>query len=149
MNAGKVEQDAPPAELYATPATTFAARFIGTPPMNLMALANSPDGAVVRGTAGPALFKGRGEGLVVGVRPESLHLTTGHGIEAEVVASEYLGADTVITCRLGDESLTLRAPGQLIHAVGTKLHVAAEPTALHVFDVADGKRLGGTAAASH
>ena len=36
MNAGRIEQDASPAELYVTPATAFAARFIGTPPMNIL-----------------------------------------------------------------------------------------------------------------
>ena len=35
MRDGRIEQDAPPAELYARPATMFAARFIGTPPMNV------------------------------------------------------------------------------------------------------------------
>src|SRR6202042_334596 len=35
MREGRVEQAAPPDELYARPTTTFAARFIGTPPMIL------------------------------------------------------------------------------------------------------------------
>ena len=39
LNAGRIEQDAPPAELYARPASVFAARFIGTPPMNIVAAA--------------------------------------------------------------------------------------------------------------
>ena len=38
MRDGRIEQDGTPAELYARPATVFAARFIGTPPMNLLAL---------------------------------------------------------------------------------------------------------------
>jgi sn-glycerol 3-phosphate transport system ATP-binding protein len=117
--------------------------------MNLMTLANSPDGAVVRGTRGPALFKGRGEGLVVGVRPEAMHLTTAHGLEAEVVAAEYLGADTVLTCKLGQETLALRAPGQLPHGAGTAVRIAADPAALHLFDARTGARLGGTALATH
>ena len=36
MRNGRIEQDAPPAELYERPATIFAARFIGTPPMNVL-----------------------------------------------------------------------------------------------------------------
>src|SRR5260370_6819302 len=36
MRAGRIEQAAPPAELYARPATIFAARYIGTPPMNVL-----------------------------------------------------------------------------------------------------------------
>jgi sn-glycerol 3-phosphate transport system ATP-binding protein len=38
MREGKVEQAAVPVRLYARPATVFAARFIGTPPMNIITL---------------------------------------------------------------------------------------------------------------
>ncbi len=50
LNAGRIEQDAPPAELYARPASVFAARFIGTPPMNIVAAPGRP-GAQARGAA--------------------------------------------------------------------------------------------------
>jgi sn-glycerol 3-phosphate transport system ATP-binding protein len=36
MNAGRMEQVGTPEEVYARPATTFVASFIGSPPMNLM-----------------------------------------------------------------------------------------------------------------
>src|SRR5204862_8344588 len=36
LSAGRIEQAAPPVELYARPATMFTARFIGTPPMNVI-----------------------------------------------------------------------------------------------------------------
>src|SRR5215470_9097958 len=36
MNAGRAEQIGTPAEIYARPATTFVAGFIGSPPMNLI-----------------------------------------------------------------------------------------------------------------
>src|SRR5947199_3226740 len=36
MQDGRVEQNGPPEELYSRPATAFTARFIGTPPMNLI-----------------------------------------------------------------------------------------------------------------
>ena len=51
LNAGRIEQDAPPAELYARPASVFAARFIGTPPMNIVA-APGPARAQARRAAG-------------------------------------------------------------------------------------------------
>jgi sn-glycerol 3-phosphate transport system ATP-binding protein len=143
MRGGRIEQDAPPAELYAAPATTFAARFIGTPPMNLLHLADAPDGtgAVVRGAAGPALLPGRGEGLVAGIRPEAIALAGQGGIEAEILAAEYLGADTVLTCRVGAETLSLRAPGQLGHAPGERVRVAIPASALHLFDARTGLRV--------
>src|SRR5260221_5333805 len=36
MNAGRAEQIGAPLEVYAKPATTFVASFIGSPPMNLI-----------------------------------------------------------------------------------------------------------------
>src|SRR5213082_2586773 len=63
LNAGRIEQAATPRALYAHPATTFAASFIGTPAMNLLRL---QDGHI----AGSAVQAGAGEWL--GVRPESV-----------------------------------------------------------------------------
>ena len=60
MRAGRIEQNGTPAELYERPATLFAARFIGGAPMNLLELDDGPHGAVVAGTAGPALFAASG-----------------------------------------------------------------------------------------
>src|SRR6185369_1006388 len=56
LNAGRIEQNGTPVELYETPANAFVARFIGTPPMNLLPLAAGRDGAVIAGTDAPALL---------------------------------------------------------------------------------------------
>src|SRR5262245_58963638 len=98
LRNGRVEQDAHPADLYARPATAFAARFIGTPPMNLVRLATGPGGAVVAGTDGPAVLPGAGEDRLLGVRPEALRLVEGAGLAARVLGVEYLGADSIVTC---------------------------------------------------
>src|SRR5687768_12736602 len=42
MRNGLIEQDGAPADLYERPATIFAARFVGTPPMNVVPLARLP-----------------------------------------------------------------------------------------------------------
>src|SRR5499427_8450996 len=55
MRAGRIEQDASPAELYEYPANTFVARFIGTPPMNLLPLVAGRGGAVIAGTDAPTV----------------------------------------------------------------------------------------------
>jgi sn-glycerol 3-phosphate transport system ATP-binding protein len=62
MRNGAIEQKASPTELYLKPATSFTARFIGTPPMNLLALADSAAGAVVSGSAGPVPVRGQRPG---------------------------------------------------------------------------------------
>src|SRR5204862_921968 len=49
LREGRIEQEGAPEDLYSRPATTFAARFIGTPGMNLVTLTDGARGAVVRG----------------------------------------------------------------------------------------------------
>ena len=58
LNAGRIAQQGTPEELYARPATPFAARFIGTPPMNLIAIEPLFEQHVIRGTHGPAVAGG-------------------------------------------------------------------------------------------
>jgi sn-glycerol 3-phosphate transport system ATP-binding protein len=140
LREGKIEQDAAPAALYARPATAFAARFVGTPPMNLVRLADAARGAVIRGTDGPAVAPGRGEGLLLGVRPEAVALDPA-GVPATVVSMEYLGADSIIACSVGEEPFTVRAPGKLELAAGARIGLVWGREAQHFFHAADGRRV--------
>jgi sn-glycerol 3-phosphate transport system ATP-binding protein len=141
LREGRVEQDAHPGDLYARPATAFAARFIGTPPMNLLRLADGPRGAVVRGTDGPAVLEGPGEGRLLGVRPEAVALAETGGLAARVTAVEYLGADSIVACAVGTESMAVRAPGRVELAEGKPVQLCWPPEARHVFDAGSGARL--------
>src|SRR3569832_1091999 len=110
LNKGRIEQAATPRELYAQPATTFAASFIGTPSMNLLRL---KDGRI----AGSAIAAGSGEWL--GVRPEAV--TLGSRVPATVRSCEYLGADLVLRCAVGSETLTVRTEGSAQVAPGSEV----------------------------
>ena len=140
IREGRIEQDGSPGDLYARPATMFAARFIGTPAMNLAVLADGPGGAVVRGSADPVLA-GRGAGLTLGVRPEHIRLVQEAGVGARVTSAEYHGADTIVTTRVGDQTLLVRAPGQLALAANAQVRLAWEPRDTHVFDSQAGLRV--------
>src|SRR5205823_4174245 len=112
---GKIEQDGPPAELYERPATIFTARFIGTPPMNVLP-------ATVLGPLWESLKRaapsGRPPGaLAAGVRAEAARLGSS-GVPAHVAAVEYLGADTLIDTRIGEEPFVVRQAGRPPVAVG-------------------------------
>ena len=127
MRDGRVEQAAAPDRLYARPATTFAARFIGTPPMNILPATSD----IVPNT--------EDAGLLFGIRPE--HVALGEiGIPARVQSAEYLGADTVVTCSLGDRTLTARVPGKATFTVGAAIRVHWSAENLHFFDAASGLR---------
>jgi len=140
LRNGRVEQDATPADLYARPATVFAARFIGTPPMNVLTLSEGADAGVVAGTVGPAVLAGHGSGLLLGVRPEDIDLSGGGGLPALVKAIEYLGADSIVTCAVGDQAVAVRAPRRVDVPVGTRIHLTWAKDAAHVFDAASGRR---------
>ena len=128
LRAGRVEQAGTPAELYARPASTFAARFIGTPAMNLVPLqAIQPEAA---------------RGLTAGIRPEHIKIVSnGSGVAATVVSAEYHGADTIVTARVGDASLLVRAPGEVALAPGSQVRLGWEPAAVHLFDSERGLRI--------
>ena len=121
LREGRVEQDAAPADMYARPATTFAARFVGTPPMNLLRLDDAP-------------------GRLIGVRPEDVRVGDA-GLPARVMTVEYLGPDTVVTCALGADVVAARVPGRLELVEGKATHLTWAPAAQHVFDAAGGTRL--------
>ncbi len=137
LRDGRIEQDAPPAEMYAAPATSFVASFIGTPPMNLLPV----EGGVVRGTA---IAVPLGAGLL-GLRPEALRIADS-GLPATVINAEYLGADTVVACSVGAGRVLARLPGKIDLAEGAAIHLAYETQAVHFFDAANGRAVANPAA---
>jgi sn-glycerol 3-phosphate transport system ATP-binding protein len=124
MNAGHMEQFGTPEEVYNRPATTFVASFIGSPPMNL--LKHAP---------------GAREGRILGVRPE--HLDVGNdGWELAVDTVELLGAERLVHCRLGDETVIIRTHEDAgSPAVGSTIRAKPREDRQHWFDAATGHRI--------
>jgi sn-glycerol 3-phosphate transport system ATP-binding protein len=146
LRDGRIEQAGAPDELYERPATVFAAAFIGTPAMNLLDLADGPNGAVVAGAVSKPVLDGPGEGLKIGIRPEHIEIDeTGErgGLPAELVWSDYLGADTIVTARMGTQSLLVRVAGRFEAGRGVKAALVWAPDNVHVFDAAGGRRVDG------
>jgi sn-glycerol 3-phosphate transport system ATP-binding protein len=139
MNSGRIEQNGTPVDLYETPANVFVARFIGTPPMNLLLLERGPDGAVIAGTEGPVVLPADCAGGMLGVRPEHVELGFERGVRAVVEGVEYLGGDSLLTCRIGGQSLAVRAPGSVGLTRGDPAWLSWAAGAQHFF-AADGVR---------
>ena len=108
MNGGRIQQAAPPMEVYERPANTFVASFIGTPPMNLF-----PSGVLDLGRT-------------VGVRPENIRISEagdadGKGIPATVDLIEPLGSETLVHCVT--ENRNVRVTVRVQHGAGTSVGV--------------------------
>jgi sn-glycerol 3-phosphate transport system ATP-binding protein len=119
LREGRIEQEGTPAQLYSRPATTFAARFIGTPAMNLVPL--------------HAIQPGAAASLTAGIRPEHIRLSE-NGVPATVLTAEYHGADTIVTTQVNGSSLVVRTPGQVELEAGSQVRLGWEPAAVHIFD---------------
>ncbi|HYC36229.1 MAG TPA: ABC transporter ATP-binding protein [Usitatibacter sp.] len=124
LRDGRIEQAGTPEELYSRPATAFTASFIGAPPMNLMRL---DDG-----------------GHLTGVRPEDMKIlrrgTGDEGREAHVQSVEYLGADSLISAKLGGDCVLIRVPGHANVRAGETVRVAWDDDKRHLFDSTTGGR---------
>ncbi len=144
LDRGRLVQLGTPTELFATPATTFVAGFVGTPPMNLRT------GRVVRGHRGtrlladpfrlptydPSLADLAGHPCTVGVRPTDLRRAT----DADRFTIEEIVLQTAV---LGDQvEVRLGEPRDPVVATvdrpapprGALLRLAYDPAAVHVFD---------------
>lgn len=102
MRAGRLEQCAPPAELYGRPATAFVAEFVGT----MSRVPGHLDGSTVEVLGQRLPVDGETpEGtkdVDVLARPEDVRVTTDGARSARVVATAFLGATTRLTVRLAD-----------------------------------------------
>jgi sn-glycerol 3-phosphate transport system ATP-binding protein len=124
MNGGRAEQIGAPIEVYAKPATTFVAGFIGSPPMNLM----------------PSKLDGRD--VLLGVRPEHLEpcAPSEANFTAEVDLVEPLGADTLAHGHVDGTRVIARLPAATRITEG-RLPLRFQPAHRHYFDAQSGARL--------
>jgi sn-glycerol 3-phosphate transport system ATP-binding protein len=136
MNAGRMEQFGTPEEVYARPASTFVAGFIGSPPMNL--LHGRADGASFaitgQGLALPSNAP-RAGALILGVRPEHVRLSPQGQWAMKVEMIEMLGAERLVYGKLGAALFTVRIAGtDPVPAIGQTVMVQVTPEHLHWFD---------------
>ncbi len=140
LRDGRIEQNAPPEEIYQRPASSFVGRFIGTPPMNIIRLAEAAGSAVVEGLDRPAVLDQPGEDLSLGVRPEDITISERGGLPAVVRDLEYLGADSVVDCEAGGQRVAVRSHGRLRIEPGTPVGLVWPPESVHFFQTSSGRR---------
>jgi multiple sugar transport system ATP-binding protein len=153
LSAGKLQQCASPRELYENPVNEFVAGFIGSPAMNLQTVPLADGGARIAGTLLPlpapirtaASAAGLSE-LVIGIRPEHLHLANGSGeLGGDVMLVEELGADALLHVRLADggNPVVARAEGRRSPALGQHVTFNVQPDDVFAFHPVTGARLAG------
>jgi multiple sugar transport system ATP-binding protein len=146
MRGGLIQQLDTPEAVYARPANTFVASFLGSPPINLIEGNAEADDIFARGDfrLPVAMPVAPGRALTLGLRPEDVSapgegLTT---IEARVELVSPLGSETHLEVLApGGVALTLRVPKEWRAREGETIAFGIDPARLHVFDRATEARL--------
>jgi multiple sugar transport system ATP-binding protein len=131
----------------------FVAGFIGSPAMNLRTAPLTDDGVRVAGKVLPlpvairnAAAREKLSELVIGMRPEHLHLADGTGqVTGDVVLVEELGADALLHVRLpeGGSPIVARAEGRQPPTPGQQVSLHIRPEDVLAFHPVTGARLEG------
>jgi multiple sugar transport system ATP-binding protein len=151
-----LKQVGTPLELYDTPANLFVARFIGTPPMNIVPVVLADSGRQLRHdtfsmplaeTSRGKLPQG-GEGkLLLGVRPENIaeagstdwqNATRTRGT-VEIV--ETVGHEVIVHARCGADTLVAKLGAHRIPRFGEEIELEMDGERIHLFDPESGLSL--------
>ncbi|MBB4285909.1 ABC transporter ATP-binding protein [Roseospira goensis] len=154
MREGRLIQSGPPLEVYANPVDTFVARFLSSPPMNLLPAHLEVDGDGLTVKLGeairlavperhvPAYRAVAGRPVTFGLRPEDIHeqppAPTQQGFEVQVVALEALGAETNLvaqpTASGALPEITARLGRQARARTGETVTLYPDLLSMHLFD---------------
>ena len=161
MNEGRVVQIGAPLDVYRNPADTFVARFLGSPPMNLLhgrlearegrmfALVGR-DGLALPLGAESSFGTNAARDVVVGIRPEDLYESMPAAsaksiarVPARVTAVEPLGAETLLVLALAgsDDEVIARIGRDTNVKSGERIDIGVDGAAVHLFDPATTKAI--------
>ena len=146
MREGRLEQLAPPTEVYSRPATSFVAEFVGL--SNRLAGEVRGGEVIVRGCKLPLVERDTPDGQVVAlIRPEAVSLASrapdsgseGGPLTGTVIAITFLGATSRVTVDLGDTRVMAQLPTSEATALaaGSRVVLAIRPDPVLVSADAD------------
>ncbi len=148
MNRGVIEQFAAPQEIYDRPVSMFVADFIGSPPMNFLALhaglAKGARSLRVNGAtvAVPEVREDVAESeLALGIRPEHIRFDDSSAFRGSVFGAEYLGTTQIVTVTTEHGQLKARLPASVAVASGETVGLAFTGDRLSLFDKASGRAI--------
>ena len=160
LKDGVIQQIDTPMRLYRAPVNLFVAGFLGSPAMNTMRGIYRADAAgsielsadtrmalALPGETHARLAAFDGRKLVLGLRPEHLHLADAATPQswprctAQVDVVEPVGSEVFVGMRWGACALTARLAPDCLPAVGDSLELSFDPATLHFFDAESEARI--------
>jgi multiple sugar transport system ATP-binding protein len=143
LSLGRIVQIGSPKDIYDRPATTFVARLVGTPRINLYG-ADRSDGTLAINGSGLTLPVPAGHELPrqvqLGIRPEDIRPTSGGEFQGELILTEPLGVETILHIQADSVVLLCLVPGITTFKLGDTVRFDVAHDRVHYFDV-DGTRI--------
>jgi sn-glycerol 3-phosphate transport system ATP-binding protein len=133
LKDGRIDQIGTPHDLYEYPSTTFAAHFIGAPPMNIIDLDQIESlTALSIADGGVPIPSGR-KGWSVGIRPEHIRLGD-RGLPVRVGAVDYLGSETVLRLQHGKQQFQIKINGKTQINIDDQVKIRWSREVMHLFN---------------
>ncbi len=143
LEGGRLQQLAAPKTIYEDPENLFVAQFIGSPPMNV-AHGRLDAGTFVIGedrvaTGGTETVAN----AVLGLRAEDCQVVAPEdgAIRAQLFANELIGDHTLVTAKIGDDMVSIKAPKEFEAGFDEAIGIAFETDKLYLFDKDTGARI--------
>ena len=154
MKEGKIQQVGTPETIYDSPANTFVAGFVGSPPINLLRGTLSQDGTSDWRVVGEGFACGvdpsmvermeqpEGREVYLGVRAEDIGIGgNSPAARASVVVREPMGSDVYLTVDIGKSLVKIRTRPDSRMDRGDNLDLFFNPEKIHLFDGKSGETL--------
>ncbi|NDL63882.1 ABC transporter ATP-binding protein [Acerihabitans arboris] len=150
MRDGYLVQSGTPLEVYANPANTFVARFLSSPPINLIPCVarvwangvslelNDTCRLRVADYAQVDYRRYDGQPVTLGIRPEDFHArqlnANWQPVMFKVTAVEALGAENIVIGTIADIRFVVRLDRHTLPSTGSTITLYMDPDPLHLFD---------------
>ncbi|WJV51904.1 sn-glycerol-3-phosphate ABC transporter ATP-binding protein UgpC [Pectobacteriaceae bacterium CE90] len=150
MRDGYLIQIGAPLEVYENPVNTFVARFLSSPPINLLACTVTEIDSTLwlQLKDGPMLKVAdhmyadyahlRGRKMIMGIRPEDFHAHQRQPywqpVNLNVTSVESLGADNIVSGMIDDIQVIVRLDQHSRPRIDDAITVYMDPNPLHLFD---------------
>lgn len=137
LNAGRVEQQGSPGEIYNQPATSFASNFIGSANLIRAEIVDGADGPLARLADGQVLALTRDETargpVTLAIRQEDISLSHGaDGVQAQLRTRVFLGARNRYVISLAGETLRALTPHDVLFSDQSQIRIAVDPARIRV-----------------
>ena len=145
MEGGLLQQYAPPLEMYNNPANVFVADFMGSPTINFVDGRLESDGRLTFGSlsgrfeSADGTLPRAGE-VVVGIRPEYIHIEDDGVGEATVYSTLPSGMETTVKLDVKGTPLTAVVFGDVDYPVDSQVRFSIHKASV-LFDKASGKNI--------